>query len=115
MQTLHPRDERAHAIDWLRRLRNYAVAIMARQFQDITGKIDNACLRKIFRQPSHLDVPDLADDDREITGRDEPSQLFMRMPDQRTGSIENLKSALAPHRAFCIRRAMRGDHDTSSG
>ena len=91
-------------------MRNYAVAIAPWQFQNIAWKIDNACFRKIFGQPTNLDVPDLADNNWEVTSRDEPFQLFMRVPNERTRSIDNVESVLAPRCAFPIRRAMRSDH-----
>jgi hypothetical protein len=53
-------------------LTNHAVAIAPWQFQDVTWKIDNARFRKIFRQSTNLDVPDLADNNGEVTSRDEP-------------------------------------------
>ena len=75
-------------------MRNHAVSIAPWQFQDVTWKIDNARFRKIFGQSTNLDVADLADNNGEVTSRDEPFQLVMRVPNERTRSVDNLKSVL---------------------
>jgi hypothetical protein len=41
-------------------------------------------------QPTNLDVPDLADNNGEVTSRDQPFQLFMRVPNERTRSIDDM-------------------------
>ena len=80
------------------------------QLQDVTWKIDNARFRKIFRQSTNLNVPDVADDNGEVTSSDEPFQLFVRVPNERTRSIDNVESVLAPRCAFCVRCSMCGNH-----
>ena len=52
-----------------------------------------------------------ADDDREITGRNEPFELLMSVADKRASAIGEIKSCRAQLRSLNIRGAMGGDHD----
>src|SRR5207245_11098356 len=82
-------DQRANAINWLRRLRNNPITRPRRKFSDVGEFTDDKGIGKITNQTAHLDVIGEADHHRKITAMHQSFELFVRLSNKRAGAIRS--------------------------